>query len=465
MIPVPTRRLALALALLAVLGGAAPARAGLDAFKGSPHGDPVRGPRRDPRYRPGTCLQCHGKPVPGGGAEARNPKSLFAANDNGLCLSCHQGEVGSFPGEQAWLRATHATSPRVIWPGPSPKARASGDAGFCLNCHDPHGRKDAKGLIPHLLLARGDALCLGCHGFTGPGADVASDLQKVHRHGGVAVAALRATTTSPAPACVDCHNPHRARSDALDAAATLSGRVAGVARVKVANGGAGATPFLTAVGPLDRSPVREYEVCFRCHAGSATTKLGAETRIVAGGLTSATAASIGAAFNPANASTHPVEAAGRDGALDPGSFVNGWRPERLVTCSDCHGSDNERVRGPHGSANPGLLRLRYPTSGAPEGVRPTDLCFTCHAYGAYGAATAGQNPRASRFPSHLAHSARGYSCHACHQPHGSASQPSLLTLRTPGLVGYTRTPTGGTCTVTCHTTTSPVATYRVSYAR
>ena len=53
-------------------------------------------------------------------------------------------------------------------------------------------------------------------------------------------------------------------------------------------------------------------------------------------------------------------------------------------------------------------------------------------------------------------------CYACHVTHGSSTLPHLLVLgRSPGLVAYTRTPTGGTCTPTCHAPRD----YMVNYAR
>lgn len=136
-----------------------------------------------------------------------------------------------------------------------------------------------------------------------------------------------------------------------------------------------------------------------------------------------------------------------------------------MACSDCHGSDGERARGPHGSNLPAQLKRRYPVTGLAEGVRDTDLCFQCHAWGAYGGLAPGLAGRASRYAGHLFHSAKGYSCQACHVAHGSPTQPSLLAVRATGLVAYSRTPQGGTCTTTCHTATPPAASYRVTSPR
>ena len=53
-------------------------------------------------------------------------------------------------------------------------------------------------------------------------------------------------------------------------------------------------------------------------------------------------------------------------------------------------------------------------------------------------------------------------CYACHTTHGSTNQPHLIaTGRSPGIVTYSESGGGGTCTPTCH---GP-RTYAVNYAR
>jgi hypothetical protein len=141
-------------------------------------------------------------------------------------------------------------------------------------------------------------------------------------------------------------------------------------------------------------------------------------------------------------------------------------PGRMVTCSDCHGSDDDTSRGPHGSDHPHILRRRYPTGqGIDQQPRETDLCFSCHAYAAYGNPPAGAQPGLSRFLGHRSHAARSVSCWACHDPHGSKDLPSLVALRSPGIVAYAREPAGGSCTVTCHTIAPATVDYDVAYRR
>jgi hypothetical protein len=194
-------------------------------------------------------------------------------------------------------------------------------------------------------------------------------------------------------------------------------------------------------------PVREFEVCFKCHAANTSRAL---TRV-----------DVGVAFNPSNASFHPLEARGRNATIDPRTFVNGWSADRLVTCSDCHGSDDEVTRGPHGSSVPAILRRRYVASSSDPAPGEGGLCFTCHAWRTYGETGAGAEGRLSRFAPHASHVVtHGLSCWACHDAHGSVALPALLALRSPGLTAVTRDAAGGTCLTSCHVRTPANATWR-----
>ncbi len=174
---------------------------------------------------------------------------------------------------------------------------------------------------------------------------------------------------------------------------------------------------------------------------------------------------VAAAFNPANASFHPVEARGRNRAIDRRAFAPGLGPESLVACSGCHGSDDEGSRGPHGSRFPKLLSRRHPADLRDPQILETDLCFRCHAYGTYADPLGGASRAASRFPGHASHAGRGHGCWACHEAHGSAELPALVALRPGGLVAYAQDQGGGSCTASCHVATPPSAAYRVTYPR
>jgi predicted CXXCH cytochrome family protein len=457
-----TRRRWRALAVALLVGAAAsPAGAGAKggAFRDSPHGRRDSGVQRVPGQRRGACAQCHGSPrdAAGGRVEGgRGHTKLFAPNDNGLCFTCHKAglAVGTFLGEQQYAQSSHGRSPSATWPGPSPRPRPADDAGKCVNCHDPHGVKDAAGLVPDLLKVRGAALCLGCHGGN-PAPDVAAAFQKTYRHPLVADGAVALTSGVPGGAgatCGACHNPHAASSDPVRPRPPEAARaLLGVARARVANGAAGSPPLQRLAPASDTAVVREYEICFKCHSGGA----GRPPR----------GSDVAAALNPANASFHPVEAQGRNPGIDRRAFAQGWSAERLVACSDCHASDDGLVRGPHGSSYPRLLKKRHVTGPGAQHALESDLCFDCHAYGTYGDALGGAGGTFSRFAGHASHVAKGYSCWACHESHGSATLPALLALRSPGLIAFTQAPDGGSCTVSCHVTAPATASYRSAYPR
>lgn len=448
--------------VLAVLSLDAAAKNG--AFSSTKHGDPVNGPRRRMDKPAGSCVQCHdGHLSHRRGAAGRN--ATVAGNGTQTCISCHAlpaVEAGAFQGEAAWTNSSHARE-RMSRPGSISPLTA--DA--CAVCHDPHGVRDSKGVIPALLAERESTLCIGCHEGS-RGADIRGEMTKPYWHGQTArgehdPAEARAAEARPpqgTPAdrhvtCSDCHNAHLVRADDLRSSeGEASTLLAGVARVQVINGAAGTQPAYRSLSASDLSPAFEYEICFRCH--SSATKLPPQAEDIA------------RSTNPQNASFHPIQAEGRNSGIDPGAFAAGMSADSRIRCTDCHGSDSSRVRGMHGSSHEHLLRKRYASESAAPMAR-TDLCFECHAWDVYGSAISESAVlAASRFnaPSDAGHafhvSSQRIHCATCHEAHGSAKQPALIVLRKrPGIIAYTQTPGGGTCTPTCHTT----RTYRVNYPR
>jgi predicted CXXCH cytochrome family protein len=442
------RRAAIAAAV--ALAVALPCGAGAKGtYRESPHGNPKTGVVRVPSLKRGECTHCHGASRDAserGPGKKRGHAGLFAQNDNSLCASCHRSAAGTYLGDAQYEGSAHGRSPVVVWPGPTPPARPSTDAGKCVNCHDPHGQRDAGGLIPDLLRARGAALCLGCHRGN-PGPDVAAAFLSTYRHPLVDDAPAADPGGAPVPTCGACHNAHAAaHDDASPIAREASGAVLGVTRVRVSNGSAGQPPVLALVPSRDVAPVRELEVCFKCHSSAAP----APSR----------GADVAAALNPANASFHPVEEAIRGAGVDRRAFTNAWRGRRTVTCSDCHSPDDGVSRGPHGSNQPHLLKKRHLPPASTDLPLPTDLCFDCHAFETYADPAGGAGGAYSRFPGHLSHAAKGTPCSACHASHGSPTLPALLVLRSPGLMAYTQDAAGASCTSSCHRTVSAAATYR-----
>lgn len=422
----------------------------------------------------GECDRCHSMHS----ADQPNayPNALVGPNDNAFCLVCHDEPwtTGSFAGEKLYLATGHGSSTTMIWPGPDPGMRVEIDAPTkCLNCHDPHGWSDVLGEIPHLALQREEKLCLACHDGSPAHTNIAAELAKPYRHPGTTYTGRHADASESLPAdfgisplnnrhaeCEDCHNPHVSRQDrtSVEGTSAMSRLNFGVSRVAVSNGAAGARPLYQWLAASDSlaGPNAEYELCFKCHSSWTTQPVGQTDFAVV--------------LNPANPSYHPVEDLGRNLNIAAAAFTPGWSSTSITRCGSCHGSDLSGTSGPHGSTNAGLLRRPYPVGSGSRMTNSDELCFECHSYDVY--ANPNSSPAtlaASRFNApgvdkgHAVHvGEEDVPCYACHVTHGSSTQPNLLvTGRVPGLVTYTRTSNGGSCTATCHDPQS----YTANYAR
>lgn len=465
---------------------AAPASPKGGVYPQTKHGSSSTGVNRTPNWPVGSCEQCH---VQHGGGSP-NAFGLFAPNTNALCATagCHgiPGSNGIFQGLTTYNASRHATSSVMVWPGPdltvdpgAPPAKLTGDAGKCVNCHTPHGYKDAAGLIPTILFSREEKLCVVCHDGSPASKDVKVDFTKAYRHTAGAVAGVHDVAENGNLAkyaanpvnnrhaeCADCHNSHVAKADTGPLVPpAASNRLLGVGRVAVINGAAGLPPTYTYRGPADPSPALEYEICFKCHSSwttlPATTPSGGPPRDKA------------LQFNPNNPSYHPVEAAGKNPNINVNAFVAPWTASKLLYCTDCHTSDATgpgAARGPHGSVYNYILKKDYRASSSQRTTTSTELCFDCHRYDTYGDNGSSNTVKAySRFNppaenrGHTFHVGnRRYPCYACHESHGSTALPALMvTGRSPGLTSYTQTSGGGTCSPTCHNSRS----YTINYAR
>ncbi len=390
----PLLRLSAATSLLvAAPAWAAPAD---EIYHETAHGDTAGGVARDPVVPVGSCKQCHS----GHGLVATPHRfGLFAAPANDLCFACHdgQGPAGVYQGRTPYLATEHWQSGVMLWPGPVPPARPQGDQGLCLNCHTPHGTRDGLGLVPVQGYVREEALCLACHDASGPaGANIAGQLTKSARHPVSDLAGRHDAGEGLDPAaftdprrhaeCTDCHNPHAAASGAV---------LARVSRVSVVNGPALTTPIYVPRLHADPTPEQEFEICFKCHSSYTTLPAGARD--------------LAYELNPANASFHPVEAAGKNTSstmaqsLAGGGGVPHLTTASVITCSDCHGSEGlpqsvsvvssylgSVPTGPHGSSAatssafaPAILRAAYrtvlKTATAAYQAAEFALCTVCHA--------------------------------------------------------------------------------------
>jgi predicted CXXCH cytochrome family protein len=428
-------------------------------FSETGHGNPLIGPMREPAYPRGSCRQCH---VSG---PARFAKELWRENDNDLCFACHSAAdfAGLYPGREVYDVSAHKTDPRSVWPGPFPSARRELDAaGKCLNCHNPHGRKDRVGRIPSLLITPEESLCLSCHAGNQAAKDIAREIRKPYNHRwgtGLHLAGEAGngdrysfSGNSRHVACSDCHNAHAVTGDAAPPLPPMaSKRNAMVSRIRVSNSGPGTMPRYEFLPASDLStPILEYQICYKCHSSWTRQPPGQQD--------------IALLLNPNNASFHPVEAPGKNSGIAAASFVGGMNAFSTLHCSDCHGSDDADLRGPHGSRFPKLLKAAYEIQGYSRISNREDLCFRCHSFATYADTfSAPHQQGASRFGKHVFHvGQQNIPCYACHQAHGSPQYGSLMvTGRNPGLRNFSMTTAGGTCLPTCH----DARTYPVNYLR
>lgn len=436
-------------------------------FRETKHGNMTSGALRSSEYPRGSCGQCH---IESSGT-VKYPHGLWRENDNALCFTCHRvvNFSGIYPGLEVYETSNHQTDPRFVWPGPNPPPRwEAGAAGKCLNCHNPHGGKDRSGIIPSLLIAREEELCLTCHDGSPSVRDIAREIRKPYNHPALSSQGKHRADEAGDPAaysyvggnrhaeCSDCHNAHATAGDPLaPVPPTASNRNNRISRVRVMNGGAGTIPMYEYRPAFDTSsPVLEYEICFKCHSSWTQQPPGQQD--------------LARLFNTNNASYHPVEGQGKNLFIRPEAFVDGRSATATIFCSDCHGTDDSNIRGPHGSRFDNILHKSYEAHSMKRLVSRDELCFSCHNFDTYvnpsGFSSAGSrfNPPASA-NGHVFHvGQQDIPCYACHDSHGSPQFPALLvTGRSPGLISFSENATGGTCLSTCHGATA----YQLNYPR
>jgi predicted CXXCH cytochrome family protein len=415
--------------------------------------------------------------------------------------------------------------------GPSPAPAGPGDmnphapdtslvSDTCAGCHSTHA---AQG--PALLIDAPpqSTMCFTCHAGTGSDLNVKAQYDAARTDDAVSEndPAAREYYEHPAleisdhvltsldefggvsnrhSACGDCHNPHIASTDPSVETPngwTVSGRQTSVSGVSVSNGAAGTAPTYTFLGgAVGSKPTYEYEICLKCHSGSTVLPSNA-------GFTPARyALDKGVELNPANASYHPIERAGRNtstamaNSLDRTSAFKQWdfTTSSTIRCTHCHG-DPARFDAttppapgsdlaPHASANRGILLHNYRDRLLkPAGEAYVDddfaLCYMCHAEEPFvdGSSDA---TNFSRHASHMTSLRRAGGagtdidtdgagqgnaiCAECHfRTHGTTyatdGQPANARLVNfapnvqpdrDGVLAWTPDASGGSCTLTCH---------------
>ena len=449
-------------------------------FATTPHGSPTTGLQRltGPDYPRGSCVQCHYQhaSVEGSATGAPNPYALFAPNDNNLCGSpgCHDGAGADhiYQGLSDYTVSVHATDGSAVWPGPTPWARRTGDAGKCVNCHDPHGYTDSGGLLPTLGLAREEKLCLACHDGSPAHTNISYELTKTYSHpvtptsGRHSAAeggdATRFGSGNRHAECEDCHNVHQTRHPAFPPAApAASDRLRGVSYVSVSNGPAWTQPAYLFHAADDPTPIQyEYQLCFKCHSSWTTLPLTSPS-----GRAPTDKAK---EFNPNNLSYHPMEAAGKQTAATwpANSLLPPYTTASILYCSDCHASDSPAApAGPHGSNNRFLLEANYAVVEHSPSYQSSDfaLCFRCHQEAALlNDQDTGTNDTHFRFHRKHLQDAPGNQpnlplCASCHGNSHGSTRPRLIDFtREPHLTSFTSWTSKeagagtGQCTLTCH---------------
>ncbi len=357
------------------------------------------------------CTSCHDPHLDPAELGEDVPPFWKGASFDDVCTSCHEAPLidrghddGSMmPAGCGSCHVGHGVSGQPLLPA------AEEDA--CLQCHG-----DSAGRV--------DAIEAGRLGRNAAPASIASELDKPSTH---PVRRFRDVHTldedAPgAPAmqrhveCVDCHPIH---GDPATSASTF-----------IRQRGAWVDGGLTGAA--------EAEQCYACHGSGGDLPFGETDKSLE--------------FAPSNESYHPVEAP--LGKRDVPSLLSPWVEGDLMSCGDCHGSDDpDAPAGPHGSRNPWILKDSYEAGdGHAESTNTYQACYRCHSRSSILANDS--------FEGHYSHVVTyESSCYACHDSHGSVDGPGLVRFgkdfryskvlpSSSGRMEYD--PTTGTCSLSCH---------------
>ena len=379
------------------------------------------------------CTTCHDPHV-----QNNDPAAgmfLVRANSGGaLCLACHDPTRAQPNQLNGWTTGSHATATNT-----APTTAAFGRYGTvaadaCSSCHGAHNDPAA---VRNLRAAE-EAACTPCHGganLTPVLRNITGEYSKVYSHPTMTVSGAHdAAESLPVNSarhaeCADCHNSHAATAQTgTPLPPTAQAALAGVSGYDTT----GAQPVA----------VKEYQLCFKCHADSsnkpATSTYGRTAiRYPAGPMPATYPIQPPKPADQYNLRLKFLSAIGHNvmgsstvtttnSSLRPymlnvdGATNNTSRPlttSTLLYCTDCHNNDQARSsngagpNGPHGSAFPHLLQLNLfqdsagGGGGGGGGTTAAALCNKCHNL------TTIRNERP-----HDDHN--GVGCTTCHDPHG-----------------------------------------------
>jgi predicted CXXCH cytochrome family protein len=311
--------------------------------------------------------------------------------------------------------------------GPAGPTVASPHSGYsltspdCAACHATHtAQASALGNAP----SPQSGICFTCHAGSGSTFNVAADFSGVpannpatsawYSHPATTATSLHTLDSSDEfggtlnrhAVCADCHSPHDATADRPAQSTTgwtASGDISGASAVSIRDNAAGTAPAYTLVGTgvNGQRPTYEYDLCLKCHSGRTVlpTQPAAHP--------SWWALDKGIELNPANASYHPVSAAGRNLTAQMAASLIGTSPfkawdlsvDSTIRCTQCHGDPStvnqtasaapkrpapDAYEASHASPNRGLLIAPYldralKASNDPYNSADFGLCYLCHA--------------------------------------------------------------------------------------
>ena len=404
------------------------------------------------------CTSCHDPHTEDRDTVSR--KFLVKSNQaSAICVTCHR------PAYWNANPSTHQSSTRTY------TAAQGAHTGYttvrdnaCESCHRPHS-----GNVPQRNLKFvEEGTCDPCHNGAAAAKNISTEFNKAYSHPTYATTpsvhdAAESPTNpthtlpeiTPGAArhaeCADCHNSHASflrAATAPDASGALAG-----------------TWGIDAAGARVDPARYEYQICFKCHAGSANKPQPSGLPDPPYTRRQIVQFDLRAEFAPAAPSHHAVEAPGKNG--DVPSLLSPYTTASVIYCADCHANDTgpgaggTGPKGPHGSRYAHLLERNLNVGANNSGsdfAQMYAMCFKCHSQSSImGDQT---------FREHQKHiDGENSSCSVCHDPHGigasqgnSTNNSNLINFDvavvTPSSSGILRFEDRGTrhgaCYLTCH---------------